>query len=128
MLSISRSSSEQRAEVLRNLLTVTPDLRASIGAARALRWDYDYELVRLHASHIRHVLRLYLSGEFSSTDVEDWANAVESREDVGLDEARKDDLASAIFDLANPALQGALTPDSADRLNQFLASPPPPVG
>jgi hypothetical protein len=46
-----------------------------------------------------------LKGEVQDADVEEWANMVEGRDDVDFEPMTN----AAIFDLANPVLQGPLT-------------------
>lgn len=53
------------------------------------------------------VLRRWQSGVLTDEEVEEWANLVEVRDDLDHDPADPA-VADAIFDLANPVLQGAL--------------------
>jgi hypothetical protein len=77
----------------------------------ALGWDSDEELVILDAAHISTVLNRLLAGEISVADVEDWANAIECREDIGL--LQGSPVADALDELANPVLTRPLTRASA---------------
>ena len=83
---------ERPLEMLRNALAPWP-------------WDWDSAPIA-HVSNdaVRNVIRRYLAGDLSAADVEEWANLLEVREDVDFEPAA----ASAIFDLANPELEGAL--------------------
>jgi hypothetical protein len=81
-------------------------------------WDSpEGELTNLTQKHIVSILQRYLNGLLSEKQVEDWANLVETREDItfGL---HKDEnsVMDAIHLLANPAMEGALTPESAKSL------------
>jgi len=79
-----------------------------------LRWrvgsenDWDWEgppITALGVANVVSVLQRYLKGDLPGDDVEAWANMLEGRDDVEFEPKA----ASAIFDLANPALQGPLT-------------------
>jgi hypothetical protein len=62
-------------------------------------------------------------GSISAADVEDWANAVEGREDVGREAGYESLLNDAIFELANPMLHEPLTREHKDRLSARLLEP-----
>jgi hypothetical protein len=59
------------------------------------------------------MLERFLSGDLTSGDLERWANAIEGREDIGLDADAADALKEVIFELANPLIQGATMTESA---------------
>jgi hypothetical protein len=67
---------------------------------------------------LKHVLKSYLNGDISELDVELWANLVESREDISATPIVR----QAIFELANPDLEGKLTHETAERLIGRLKS------
>lgn len=67
----------------------------------------------LTPDHVIRMLERFLSGELTSGDLERWANAIEGRDDIGLDTDAADALKDVIFELANPTLQGATTEESA---------------
>lgn len=103
----------ERLLTLRSLLEGAAPLDAAIGALGALPWDSDEELVTLTPEHVIRMLERLLSGELTSGDLEQWANAIEGRDDIGLDADASDALKEVIFELANPSLQGATTAESA---------------
>jgi hypothetical protein len=80
----------------------------------AFSWDSAEDLVTLQPEHIAAVLDRFLAGAISETDVEAWANAIESREDIGL--LQPSPVAEAIWELANPLLTRPLTRQSAAAL------------
>ena len=79
----------------------------------SFNWDSDSELVILEKHHIANVLQRYLDSELSESDVENWANALESRKDIGYETNLAETLDEAIFELANSVLTRPLSKDSA---------------
>ena len=109
------TSTEDRRRILLSLLSIDRPLETILAEVATLPWDGDDELVTLRATHVVDVLKLFQRGECGSADVERWANAIEGREDVGLEGETAPLVKQAVFDLANPALQGAITPEVAAR-------------
>lgn len=62
-------------------------------------------LVTLLTADLRAVLERYANGELSDRDVENWANLVEGREDIQVEENDKE----VLFELANPELTQQLS-------------------
>lgn len=71
------------------------------------------ELLVLKAAQIRWVLEQYLSGEISESFVEDWANLIECRDDIGFDKKDNHLIKELMYTLANPYLTGRLTHNRA---------------
>lgn len=78
-------------------------------------WDSE-PLVVLCRAHVCGVLKRYLAGEWSAADVEQWADLLEVRDDVGLEPGFEDQIKEALFDLANPDIQGRLDHRAAKRI------------
>lgn len=93
------------------------------GALRAAYpWDAEEPLVVLTPVHLARVLSRYMQGEITAQELEDWANAIESREDIAYETAHKAPLAQAIYQLANPLLTQPITPVSIQQLFATLAA------
>ena len=74
-------------------------------AVAGLPFDWDGPpLATLRCEDVLSVLARWQRGELAPEAVEEWANLVELRDDLALEPV----VADAIFDLANPALQGPL--------------------
>jgi hypothetical protein len=56
---------------------------------------------------------MYSDGKISSQELEDWANLIESRDDIGFDSKKLQDI---IFKLANPILYGKI--DNIQKFNK----------
>lgn len=83
-------------------------------------WDSPTELVILTPDHIRHVVARYLTGELNEQQLEDWANAIEGREDIGFLPSSEVVLQDAVFQLANPLLTQPITHKSMEQLLKTL--------
>ncbi len=84
-------------------------------------WDSEEELVQLERQHVSTVLKRYLTGEISTQEVEDWANLIECRDDIGYE-----DVADVLHILANPLITYRLTPTvAAQLLDELLKSNTP---
>ncbi|MFT4054916.1 MAG: hypothetical protein QM681_10450 [Novosphingobium sp.] len=94
-----------RIDALNSLISFDLPLDALSVALQAFAWDWsEPPLARLDGGAVVAVLRRWTRGEITDADVEAWANLLEGREDVAFDATA----ATAIFDLANPELQGSL--------------------
>lgn len=80
------------------------ELEALIGG---LDWD-DGPAVPLRRKDIADVIRRFVAGQTDAESVARWANLIESHEDIAFEPRHEPAVADAIFDLANPDLQGPL--------------------
>lgn len=81
--------------------------------------DHNYDLT-LRPASIISILQRYLSGTLTPAQVEDWANYMEALSFSGRIGAEFID--QTIYCLANPVLEGALTPHRAKALCNVLAT------
>ena len=75
-------------------------------------WDSDEDLVVLTRAHVIAMLRRQVSGQLRSDDLREWAEMVESREDVGFEHGCENVVHQAIFELANPDINRQLDGDA----------------
>jgi hypothetical protein len=102
-----------RNELLESLLCLARPTPEIVSDLASYGWDSEDRLVTLTRAHVVAVLRRFLSGDLAQDQVEEWANAVESREDIAIETAAERLLRDAIFELANPVLTRELTADLA---------------
>lgn len=108
-----------RKEVLMDLLERRRATSAVWEDLKDFGWDSD-ELVVLERRHLEGVLNAFISGEISASDVEEWANVVEVRDDIGFPPGDDALVRDAIFELANPILTEPLTLERARGLEKKL--------
>jgi hypothetical protein len=101
---MTASNARGRRDALVDLIELRLPLNAAIAAVRELPWDSDLELVVLVRANLVALLQRYLLGELSPTDLEEWANAIEGRVDIGLEPRHEELLQAFVFEIANPLL------------------------
>ncbi|MGK7946046.1 MAG: hypothetical protein AB4058_16410 [Microcystaceae cyanobacterium] len=111
---------QTRHQLLNTLLKFEQPLSDTLNSLNNFSWDSEEVLVSLNKEHLINILQRYLQGELSLTDVENWANAIEGREDIEYEENYEEILEEILFVLANPLLSKPLSSHSAqDYLNQL---------
>lgn len=111
-----------RAQILRSALELDRPLENVLSELAQLPWDSELAPVTLEPAHVIGILHRFKSGSLNAQDVETWANAIEGREDIAFHPESRAALKEAIFELANPDLQGALTAETVDRWIAYLSS------
>lgn len=114
---------QNRQTALTDLLTFRAPIERLVDALKQFPWDSETGLVLLTPEHIQNVVLRYLNGELTGQQLEDWANAIESREDISFASAHENVLADAIFQLANPTLTTPITKKSVQDLITRLKQP-----
>ena len=97
-----------RTAILLNLLNFSKTIDELKLELNSLPWDYDGAPIIFSRSHLLNILLRFLKMEIDKTEVENWANLVECREDIDFEENYSDDLSIMIYQLANPELEGEL--------------------
>lgn len=105
----------ERRRLLRSLLELERPVERIVRELSALPWECDHDLLVVRPHHLIEVLGRLTRGSLTAEQVESWADAIEGREDVGFEEATGQVVKAALFDLANPQMQGELTAEVADR-------------
>ena len=97
-----------RRSMLSAIIRLEPRIRDLAASLAELSWDAD-PVVTLTRKDITVVLDRYSRGEIDAVTVEEWANIFECREDIQFEPGSEELILQAIYDLANPALQGELS-------------------
>ena len=111
----------ERKLLLEKLLNFDQPVQQTLAELQKFGWDSDTELVQIKPAHITNLLDGYLKGKLNATQIEEWANALECREDVGFLSENQSVIREAIFQLANPLLNEPITPDLAKSLKIQLS-------
>lgn len=105
-----------RMKILESLISLSKPLTEISDDLSRLDWDYEGEPYIAQAEQVSSVLHRYVSGELNCDDVEGWANLIECREDLEFEPSKEDELENTIYRLANPELEGEITPDLCKQL------------
>jgi hypothetical protein len=87
---------------------------------RAFGWDAEAELYELTAGDVRAILGRYLTGDLTAAQLENWAELLEMRGDLGYEPEKTDTLKHIILRLANPETHGPITGEVALALQALL--------
>ena len=111
---------KKRNELLEEIFNLEkPDSLQNLSEdLREIGWDSpEGEVANLTTLHIISILNRYLNGNLTEQQIENWANLVEMREDITFGATEDEErVIDAIHELANPALEGALTHASAKQI------------
>jgi len=121
---MSNHSSVGRLELLKMLVEMSRPTTLLLEDLRSYGWDFDGRPFILSSNHVMNVIQRYLKGEIDSCEVEEWANAVEGREDLEYESNHQDELSVVIYELANPYLTEPLTSVRAKALMGLLMGSP----
>lgn len=80
----------QREKILRQLLEFNAPLEGTYSLLRQFPWDSEQELVTLRKQHIASILERYTQSSLTEAEVEAWANAIEGRDDLGLEPGQEE--------------------------------------
>ena len=98
-----------RIELLDKFLNMHEPVELLYDQLNKYKWDSNSELIILTRKHIIQALHLYISGEIVESKIEAWANAIESREDIGIENKFDKLIKDIMYELANPDLTSELT-------------------
>ncbi len=110
----------RRETLVRKVVEYDGSPSSKFDEIRSFGWDCETELVILSAGNIRNVLKKYSIGEITDTEVREWANFIERRDDIGLDEKQNKVLDEVIFWLANPEINYEINETLVQRINEAL--------
>ncbi len=110
-----------RAELLEKLLRLDGSLSEIEKELQTFGWDSDDPLVTLRREDILSILNRYIQSVLTETDIENWANVIEGRDDIGFEQGQDKLIHDIVFELANPSLTQPLNVETAQILIDKLA-------
>ena len=94
-----------KIDILLNLINFTKDISAIKSDLAKIGFDSESELVTITKNTIANILNRVIDKEISYDLLEEWANLIECREDIGYED---EILQEIIFELANSCLYGEI--------------------
>ncbi|WP_436763002.1 hypothetical protein [Streptosporangium sp. V21-05] len=77
---------EDRRRLLRELIELRRPVSDLVDKLRKYSWDIDAPLESVEAEDVARILDSYLSGQIPAATLTEWADALEMRDDVQIDE------------------------------------------
>lgn len=114
------TSRARRRAALRDLVELRVPVERAVADLASFGWDCDEELHTFTRADARRLLQRYRRGELTAEECCLWAETLEARDDLGLEQSSEDTLKEFLFELATPELAGPLTPESAAWWEQIL--------
>lgn len=102
-----------RSELINKLLNMTSSVSGITEELNKFGWDSDEELGNLKRQHLLNVLEKYQKEKIDEAEVEEWANAIEGREDIGRETSYEDLINQVLYELANPYITEPLSKERA---------------
>ncbi|MDQ6713731.1 MAG: hypothetical protein M3Z28_11170 [Candidatus Dormibacteraeota bacterium] len=93
-----------RREALQDLLHLRKPVTAAARLLKSFPWDSDHPLVTLTRGDARNALDRYLDGAISTEELEQWANAIEGRDDIGFESGSEELLKDFVFQISTPEI------------------------
>jgi len=113
----------RRAEILEQLVRFEGPTAPLMRELRSFGWDWDGEpLLILKKEHFLRVIDRYLAGEISASQLQEWAENLEVREDVAFDEKERDMVDPVFFRIATPEINDPLTPEVVRQMRRELTA------
>ena len=94
-----------KIDILLNLINFAKDMSAIKSDLAKIGFNSESELVTITKNTIVNILNRVIDKEISYDLLEEWANLIECREDIGYED---EILQEIIFELANPCLYGEI--------------------
>ena len=109
-----------RQEYLNALVNFDQPLSTILPILKTFPWDSSEAIITLKKEHLIDILDRYLNNALSATDLENWADAIECREDIAYETDYEAIINDIIFYLANPTLNDPLSPKTIEQyISQF---------
>ena len=94
-----------KIDILLNLINFSKNISAIKSDLAKIGFNSESELVTITKNTIANILNRVINKEISYELLEEWANLIECREDIGYEDEISQEI---IFELANPRLYGEI--------------------
>jgi len=106
--------SRSRAEILMDIVQFKGNLSDLQIELSIYSWDVEVPILIINKDVFLNVLKKFIDKNTSFEDIENWANVIECRDDIGFEVEKMQEI---IFELANPEIQEKI---SKERLIEFV--------
>jgi hypothetical protein len=105
-----------RIELLKDLVTLSRSLKDIQSDLSQYPWDVDEALIIITKADFSNVAQSYLDNKISVDELENWANAIECREDIDFEHEQ---VKQSVFELANPVINGEINRKQVQNMIAF---------
>ena len=105
MTKINLIQNNHKTSILLDLVYFKNNIDTLKNMLSQIGFDSEIELVSMSRDNIVEILQRSLDKKISFLELEEWANLIECREDIGFEDEKTQEM---IFKLANPYLYGKL--------------------
>jgi hypothetical protein len=109
-----------RKVALEDLINLRGSVDDAVKRLRVFDWDAAPNLVTLSPTTVVEVLDRYQSGDVTADEIAKWAQGIEVRDDIAFPPLFDTILKELLFELANPEINRALSPESAREWSERL--------
>jgi hypothetical protein len=112
----------RRAEILQELVRYQLPTGPLLIELRSFGWDWveDEPLLILKKDDLIRIIDRFLSGEITATQLQEWAENLECREDIDFEKIDKETIDAVFFRIATPFINEPLTIESVLRMRDEL--------
>ncbi|MGB7069313.1 MAG: hypothetical protein WBD22_07445 [Pyrinomonadaceae bacterium] len=107
----------ERKEILIDLVKNNGDVFGLVQELAQYPWDAESSLYTINAEDISKMLARYSQSIIAAKTLEDWANAIEGRDDLGFE---GEEIQEIISQIANPVLFGHISKEKAETYKRQL--------
>lgn len=110
---------QNRMKSVEDLVKLRRPIRNCLEELRNFEWDYDGRPFVLSLEIIFGILERYLNGDLSARNLEEWASAIELRDDIEVDSNDEDLIKEIIEFLSEPSINGSISKEIADGIIKY---------
>ncbi|HTA27583.1 MAG TPA: hypothetical protein VK809_07340 [Bacteroidia bacterium] len=109
----------KRDLVIKSLIEINADINTLIQELSKYPWDSE-PLITLSLRHVKNALYQYLQGNISALELENWANAVEMRDDIEYEYGNEKTISKVLSELSNPVISQPIDKDHIEEIINSL--------
>ena len=98
-----------RTDIAQDIVSYKKNLKTLHDELSQYPWDLPESIIEITATDILKIVHKAIIGEITFSELEDWANLIECRDDFSF---QNEGLQEIIFQLANPTLNGEIKEES----------------
>lgn len=100
---------------LLELITFAKPLNQLKSITQQLDWDSDHDVVIITLAEFKNILKRFIANSITVEEITQWAELIESREDIGYEANTRLDIQEIIIEIANPLLNGVFSREQASQ-------------